>query len=249
MRSREGTPVPAGSRTSLKRARCRHHRILNPTDWPARAAPARRTGPFYSWSDAPGAQAAASNQVELLSWRRSHHARPSTSSCTMVCWRRTVGGAPRRSPTPGTHLLPRPRRCSRMRHGSSARPGERAIVCRRAGGERRGVRRSRRDDRRRPRRGSVVYTAGESRPGHHRERGGAPAARGAQVVVARPDAAHVRGGRVGVRPVWRPHARGGHHRGPRRHWEDSHPSRAPHRRGSARPACASRASSRASQSS
>ena len=47
--------------------------------------------------------------------------------------------------------------------------------------------------------------------------------------VARPDAAHVRGERVGVRPVWRPHARRSHHRGPRRHSEDSHPPRAPDR--------------------
>jgi len=30
-------------------------------------------------------------------------------------------------------------------------------------------------------------------------------------------------------PVWRPHARGGHHPGPRRHSEDSHPPRAPDR--------------------
>ncbi len=49
------------------------------------------------------------------------------------------------------------------------------------------------------------------------------------MVVARPDAAHVRGGRVGVCPLWRPHARCGHHRGPRRHPADSHPPRAPDR--------------------
>jgi hypothetical protein len=51
---------------------------------------------------------------------------------------------------------------------------------------------------------------------------------GAEVVVAGADAAHVRGGRVGLRPVWRPDARRSH-RGPRRHPPDSHPPRAPDR--------------------
>ena len=47
--------------------------------------------------------------------------------------------------------------------------------------------------------------------------------------------------RVGLSALWRPHARGGHHRGPRRHPEDSHPPRAPDRRrrrpGRRRPTC------------
>jgi hypothetical protein len=34
---------------------------------------------------------------------------------------------------------------------------------------------------------------------------------------------------VGLPPLWRPQARGGHHRGPPRHPEDSHPPRAPDR--------------------
>jgi hypothetical protein len=42
-------------------------------------------------------------------------------------------------------------------------------------------------------------------------------------------APHVRGGRAGLSSVWRPHASVGHHRGPRRHPEDSHPPRAPDR--------------------
>ena len=72
------------------------------------------------------------------------------------------------------HTRPsRSRLCGPVRHGSSARPAERAVVCRRAGGERRIATRPRPDDRRRPRRASV-YGAGESRPGRHRERGGAP---------------------------------------------------------------------------
>jgi hypothetical protein len=128
------------------------------------------------------------------------------------------------------HLCPpRPRRGGRVRHGRVARPAERAVVRRRAGGERRGASRPRPHDRGRPRRASVIYAGGESRPGHHRERGAAPTSGGTKVVVAGADAARVRGGRVGLYSVWRPHARGGYHRGPRRHPEDSHPPRAPDR--------------------
>src|SRR5262245_24617411 len=47
--------------------------------------------------------------------------------------------------------------------------------------------------------------------------------------MAGPLAPHVRGGRVGLSPPWRPHAPGGHHRGPRRDPEDSHPPRPPDR--------------------
>src|SRR5262245_3657737 len=47
--------------------------------------------------------------------------------------------------------------------------------------------------------------------------------------MAGPLAPHVRGGRVGLSPLWRSHARGRHHRGPCRHSEDSHPPRAPDR--------------------
>ena len=116
------------------------------------------------------------------------------------------------------HTRPsQPRLCGPMRHGSSARPSERAVLRRRAGGVRRVTTRPRPDDRRRPRRASVVDAGGESSYILHRERGRAPASGGAKVVVARADAAHVRGGRVGVCSLWRSHACGGHHRGPRRH--------------------------------
>jgi hypothetical protein len=54
-----------------------------------------------------------------------------------------------------------------------------------------------------------------------------------QVVVAGPLAPHVRRRRVDLSSVWRPHARGSHHRGSRRHPEDSHPSRALGRRAAA----------------
>src|SRR5262249_19484900 len=111
---------------------------------------------------------------------------------------------------------------------------ERTAVRRRTGGEWRGAPRSRRDARRTPERTAVGTAAGdESRPGHHRERGGAPTAGVAHVVVAGADAAYARGGRVGLYPVWRPDARRGHHRGPRRDPADSPPPRAPDRSGSA----------------
>ena len=54
-------------------------------------------------------------------WRRSRRARASTSSCTMVCWHRTVGGAPGRSPTGGTPSPPSVPTL-RSRCGSAAPP-------------------------------------------------------------------------------------------------------------------------------
>ena len=65
---------------------------------------------------------------------------------------------------------------------------------------------------------------------HHRERGDRPASRDAQVVVARPDTAHVRGQRVGVCPLWRPRSCGSHLDAPRRHPPDSRPPGPPDRR-------------------
>jgi hypothetical protein len=63
----------------------------------------------------------------------------------------------------------------------------------------------------------------------------APVSRVAKVVMARTDAAHVGYGRVGLPLLRRAHARRGHHRGPRRHPEDSLPPRAPDRGATSRP--------------
>src|SRR5262249_9082917 len=49
---------------------------------------------------------------------------------------------------------------------------------------------------------------GAARVDHHRGRGELPTSRAAQVVVAGPSAPHVRGDRVDLSPLWRPHARG-----------------------------------------
>jgi hypothetical protein len=57
--------------------------------------------------------------------------------------------------------------------------------------------------------------------------------------VAGPLAPHLRRRRVGLSSVWRSHACGGHHRGPRRDPEDSHPPRPPDR-GAGAPATAVR---------
>jgi hypothetical protein len=124
----------------------------------------------------------------------------------MVYWGRTVGGAPRRSPTGGTH----PTQSVPTRRSKAAwqrRPSRRA----RHGppvGRSQAVLRNAIPDHiwRTAERTAVVYAGGESRGGHRRGRGGAPSSRAAEVVVAGADAAHLRGGRIGLSPLWRPHA-------------------------------------------
>jgi hypothetical protein len=80
-----------------------------------------------------------------------------------------------RTMTPGSRHSAWTRPSSRMWDGSSTRPAERAVVRRRAGGERRVATRPRLmigGGRGEP---AFVYASGDSRPSHHRERGGAPA--------------------------------------------------------------------------
>jgi hypothetical protein len=136
--------------------------------------------------------------IELLERLAALTPRPCINLvCTMACWHRTAGGAPRRCAY-GRDVLDSVGPDAAVRCGTAAPPVPASALPSAGGPEASGAAYG--DPvvmiGRRPRRASVVFTGGESRPGDHRERGAAPAARGAQVVVARPDAAHVRRGRV-----------------------------------------------------
>jgi hypothetical protein len=166
--------------------------------------------------------------------RRAGNVAVGALGMTIPCAETTVGLARRSARQAAMAGIPSASPHRMRFSGSVSSADERATICYRAQDEQRAATRFRRDDRGTSERAGVVQPSGGARISRGRGRGRPIAAsRLGQVAVAGPLAPHVLRRRLRLSSVWRPHARGGHHRGPRRHPEDSHPSRAPDRRSGA----------------